>query len=243
MIIIKSVIFLATVAGVVAFSLAPLFLKGLPALAKNARSSSTAVVDVRSSFSFSGQGVTRGVALMAYKCATCNGEFKSEGASRQHLRDKHNLHGCLECDKFFNSDGSLAQHTKSVHTPGDRGQGNAGGRGQGNALMVCKCATCNGEFMSEGALRQHLRDKHNLHGCLEYNKFFNSDGSLAQHTKSVHTPGDRGQGNTGGWPSTNPNPSGGDRSNKPPGGSKRLAVDRRSPVYYRQTSVDDDDWW
>jgi hypothetical protein len=53
---------------------------------------------------------------MTFKCATCIKEFKSEGAVRQHFRDKHNLHVCLECDKFFNSDRSLAQHTKSVHT-------------------------------------------------------------------------------------------------------------------------------
>ncbi len=150
LIMIKSALFLATVAGVVAFSLAPLFLKGLPALAKNARSSATAVEDVRSSFSFSVRGVTRGVALMTYNCATCTGSSSRRALlastceiSTTSMGVWNATSSSIQMDHWHSI---VSEHTKSVHTPG--------GRGQGNALMVCKCETSTGEFMSEGALLQ-----------------------------------------------------------------------------------------
>jgi hypothetical protein len=48
-------------------------------------------------------------------CLTCNKEFVSGTALRQHFLDKHASHLCLVCGKGFATDKALAQHTTSSH--------------------------------------------------------------------------------------------------------------------------------
>lgn len=93
-----------------------------------------------------------------YQCGSCNKNYVSEKALKQHFRDSVLHPSCQHCEEAFSAGDDLAHHVASMHPEEPAAEYPSAHVSEANLKRAFRCDLCNRKYVSEKALVQHYRD-------------------------------------------------------------------------------------